>query len=169
MQITRFDHLTEPQFLGCTSAFVDSLFGQLNAGAIYLRKLEGQSKGSAFAYEMSLDHHRYGALLVLERWTTLVAAFGPHLELDRRGRMVEEAAARVQTAEEILHNANALIDAAEFYSAEMVQACLLGFQSLQTTFAEERTAAEQSTKLGPMLPEEFNKARRVFLEDLASR
>ena len=90
MQITRYASLSEPQFLGCVSAFADSLTGELNSAAMYLRKLEGQAKGAAFAYEMSLDRHRYGALTVLDRWGALVAAFGPHLTLsrypgDRRG------------------------------------------------------------------------------------
>ena len=67
MRITRFPALSEPQFLGCTAAFVDSLFGELNAAAAALRRLEGQPKGAAFAYEMTLDTHRYGALIVLER------------------------------------------------------------------------------------------------------
>ena len=34
---------------------------------------------------------------------------------------------------------------------------------------EERDDAEQSAKLGPMLPEEYREARRIFLEDLAAR
>jgi len=37
------------------------------------------------------------------------------------------------------------------------------------TFEEERTETEQSAKLGPMLPEEYRDARRIFLEDLATR
>jgi len=45
----------------------------------------------------------------------------------------------------------------------------LAFRSLQTTFAEEREEADQSAKLGPMLPEDYTSARRIFLEDLAAR
>jgi len=67
LRITRFPSITEPQFFGCVSAFVDSLAGELNSASIALRRLEGQSKGSAFAYEMTLDTHRYGALIVLDR------------------------------------------------------------------------------------------------------
>jgi len=169
LRITRFPSLTEPQFLGCAAAFVDSLAGELNAAALALRRLEGQAKGSAFAYEMTLDTHRYGALIVLDRWATLVRAFGPHVSLSSRREMVDSAAARVATAEDILGRANQLIDAAPAYGAEVVEACVLAFQSLDTTFAVERAAAEQNAKLGAMLPEESSEARRIFLEDLAAR
>lgn len=169
MRITRFPALSEAQFFGCTAAFVDSLFGELNAAASALRRLEGQSKGAAFAYEMTLDTHRYGALIVLDRWSTVVGAFGPHLQLSRRQTIVENGASRIQTAEGILSTANNVIDASQRYSSEVVEACVLAFQSLQTTFAEEREEAEQSAKLGPMLPEDYTSARRIFLEDLAAR
>ena len=169
VQITRHTSLSEPQFLGCTSAFVDALFGELNAAAMYLRKLEGQAKGAAFAYEMALDRHRYGALTVLDRWAELARAFGPHLRLSRYPAVVSEAPARVQAAEEILARANQLIDAADLYASDVVTACTLAFQSLATTFAEERRAAEQSAQLGPMLPEEFKEACGIFRQDLAAR
>lgn len=169
MQITRYASLTEPQFLGCASAFTDALSGELNSAAMYLRKLEGQPKGAAFAYEMSLDRHRYGALTVLDRWSALVAAFGPHVALVRYQAIVDQAPARVRAAEAILGQANELIDAAGLYSNALVEACLLAFQSLSTTFAEERQAADQSARLGPLLPDEFKQARAIFLEDLAAR
>ena len=169
MRITRFPHLTEAQFRGCVSAFVDSLFGELNAAAMYLRKLEGHAKGAAFAYEMSLDNHRYGALLVLDRWATLVHAFGAHLQLSKRPGILEEASGRVQTAENILGRANQVLDDTPQYTGDVVSACLLAFQSLGTTFAEERQAAEEEARLGPLLPEDYREARRVFLEDLAAR
>lgn len=169
MQITRYASLSEPQFLGCVSAFADSLTGELNSAAMYLRKLDGQAKGAAFAYEMSLDRHRYGAMMVLDRWGIFVAAFGPHLTLRRYPGIVAKAAARVRTAESILENANRLLDASQAYSSAIVEACVLAFQSLSTTFAEERQAAAQSAQLGPMLPEEFKQARGVFLQDLAAR
>jgi hypothetical protein len=169
VQITRYASLSEQQFLGCVSAFADSLTGELNSAAIYLRKLDGQSKGAAFAYEMSFDRHRYGALTVLDRWNTFVGAFGPHVALSHYPAIVQEAAARVRTAESILESANRLIDAAGEYSSGVVEACVLAFQSLATTFAEERQAADQSAKLGPMLPDEFKQARGIFLQDLAAR
>lgn len=169
MRITRYPSLNEPQFFGCTAAFVDSLAGELNAATIALRRLEGQAKGSAFAYEMTLDTHRYGALIVLGRWAALVAAFGPHLRLSRRQEIIGEAAGRVRSAETILGIANRLIDAADTYAAAVVEACTLAFQSLDTTFAEERAEAAQSARLGPMLPEDYTSARRIFLEDLAAR
>ena len=169
MRITRFPSITEQQFRGCVSAFVDSLSGELNAAASALRRLEGKAKGAAFAYEMTLDTHRYGALIVLDRWATLADAFAPHLELSRDGEILLEARARVASAETILNTTNHLIDGAERYSTELVEACLLAFQSLQNTFRQESRAAEQSSKLGPMLAEEFKEARRIFLEDLAAR
>ena len=169
VHITRFPSLTESQFLGCTSAFVDSLFGELNAAAMYMRKLEGQSKGVAFAHEMSLDHHRYGALIVLDRWANLVHGFSAHLKLSRFQGIVDDAPGRVQTAENLLGRMNQIIDSTPHYTSEIVNACILTFQSLYTTFEEERRAAEQSSQLGPMLPDDFKQARRIFLEDLAAR
>jgi len=169
VQITRYASLSEPQFMGCVSAFADSLTGELNSAAMFLRKLEGQAKGAAFAYEMSLDRHRYGALTVLDRWGALVAAFGPHLALSRYPAIVAEAPARVRSAEAILERANHLIDAAGVYSSDVVEACVLAFQSLAATFAEERQAASQSAQLGPMLPDEYKQARGIFLQDLAAR
>ncbi len=169
MRITRFPSITEPQFFGCVSAFVDALAGELNAASMALRRLEGQSKGSAFAYEMTLDTHRYGALIILDRWSTLVGAFGPHLQVSRGRTIIENAPARVAAAEDVLGRVNQLVDAADHYNSEMVEACLMAFQSLSATFAEERAEAEQSGKLGPMLPDPYREARRIFLEDLAAR
>jgi hypothetical protein len=169
LRITRFPALSENQFFGCTAAFIDSLFGELNAAASALRRLDGQSKGAAFAYEMTLDTHRYGALIVLDRWSTLVGAFGPHLRLSRHQNIIESGPSRIHSAETILGTANRLMDASDSYSSAVVQACGLAFQSVQTTFAEERAEADQSAKLGPMLPEDYTSARRIFLEDLAAR
>lgn len=169
MRITRFPSISEQQFLGCGAAFVDSLAGELNAAGLALRRLEGRGKGSAFAYEMTLDTHRYGALIVLDRWSSLVGAFGPHLELGERRAMIAEAPARVAAAETILTHANQLIDGSDAYSPELVEACLLAFRAVDQTFGEERTAAERSAALGPMLPDDYREARRIFLEDLAAR
>ena len=169
MRITRYPNISEPQFFGCVSAFVDSLAGELNAATMSLRRLAGSRKGSAFAYEMTLDTHRYGALIVLDRWSTLVGAFGPHLEIGRRADIIGRAAGRVRAAEEILGRANLLVDAAPAYSKDVVEACVMAFQAVDGVFAEERTEAEQSGRLGPMLPEEYRDARRIFLEDLAAR
>ena len=169
MRITRYPSINETQFFGCVAAFVDSLAGELNAAAMALRRLQGKGKGAAFAYEMDLDTHRYGALIVLDRWFTLVGTFGPHLELSRRPDMIREASARVKAAETILAHANNLIDAADSYSDAVVEASLLAFQSVNTSFSEERADVEQSAKLGPMLPDDYKEARRIFLEDLATR
>ena len=169
MRITRYPSIGEGQFFGCVSAFVDSLSGELNAAAMSLGRLADSRKGSAFAYEMTLDTHRYGALIVLDRWSALVGAFGPHLEIGRHPDIVGRAAERVRAAEDILGRANMLLDAAPAYSVEVVEACLTAFQAVNGVFAEERAEAEQSGRLGPMLPEEYKEARRIFLEDLAVR
>lgn len=169
MRILRYPSIGEPQFLGCAAAFVDSLDGELNAAAMALRRIEGRAKGSAFAYEIALDQHRYGAFVVLDRWSALIGAFGPHLHLASRPEMIVEAPARIRAAEGILGPANQLIDAAETYGAELVEACLLAFHSAAAAFEQERASAEQSARLGPMLPEDFRQARRIFSEDLAAR
>jgi hypothetical protein len=169
VRITRYPNIGEPRFFGCVSAFVDSLSGELNAAAMSLGRLAGSGKGSAFAYEMTLDTHRYGALIVLERWSTLVGAFGPHLEVGRHAEIIGRAAERVRAAEDILGRANMLLDAAPAYSESVVEACVAAFQAVAAVFAEERAEAEQSGRLGPMLPEEYKDARRIFLEDLAVR
>lgn len=169
MRIIRFPSISEHQFLGCTAAFVDSFFGELHSAAIALRRLEGKSKGDAFAFEMELDTRRYGALIVLDRWSSLVGTFGPHLQLSTRPAIIEEAPERIAGAEQILNRVNQLIDAAESYRPDLVEVCVTAFQTLKTTFTDERAAAEQWAQLGPMQPEEYREARRIFLEDLAAR
>lgn len=169
MRITRFVSLTEPQFFGCVAAFADSLTGELNSAMAALRRLESQSKGAAFAFEMELDRRRYGVAIVLDRWAALIGAFGQHLPFPRAEPIVETAPTRIQAAETVLASANALIDAAGSYGAAVVDACQLAFQSIEGTFGEERRAAAEDAKLGPMLPEEYVSARRIFLEDLAVR
>ena len=165
MRITRYPSITEAQFQGCISAFVDSLSGELNVATAALRRLEGRGKGAAFAYEMEFDTHRYGALIVLDRWSTVVTAFGPHVGAS----IVEETPRRVRAAEDLLVKANAMVDAAEAYSPEIVEACALAFPSVSGVFQEERDQAERAAKLGPMLPEEYREARQIFLQDLAAR
>ena len=169
MRILRLPSVSEHQFLGCAAAFIDSLTGELNAALIALRRLEGKGKGAAFAYEMELDAHRYGALIVLDRWNSAAAAFGPHVRLAERPGIAEHAAERVRAAEEILTRTNRLIDAAESYASELVEACAIAFHTVDGIFAEERAAAGQWAKLGPMQPEEYRAARTIFLEDLAAR
>jgi hypothetical protein len=165
MRITRYPSISTDQFLGCIAAFVDSFTGELNAAASALRRLEGKSKGSAFAFEMALDNHRYGALIVLDRWSTLTAAFGAHLNHP----IANAAPGRIQSAEQVLTRLNQVIDASPQYTTEVVEASLMAFQSLTATFGEERAIAEQKATLGPMLSEDYTSARRIFLEDLAAR
>ena len=170
MRITRFVSLSEPQFFGCVAAFADSLAGELNSASAALRRLEGQTKGAAFAFEMTLDRHRYGVAIVLDRWATLIGAFGPHLAFERARPIVETAPERIRSAETVLEKANRLIDAGgDAYTAAVVEACHLAFQTVDGLFSQERRAAEQDATLGPMLPEEYRSARRIFLEDLAAR
>src|SRR3954452_23205190 len=169
VRIIRYPSISEHQFLGCTAAFVDSFFGELHSSAISLRRLESKSKGDAFAYEMELDTRRYGALIVLDRWSSLVGTFGPHLKLSQRPAIIDDATNRIAAAENILNRVNQLIDAAENYGSELVEVCVTAFQTLKTTFTDERAAAEQWASLGPMQPEEYREARRIFLEDLSAR
>jgi len=169
VRILRFPSITEPQFFGCAAAFVDSLSGELNAAAAALRRLEGQGKGRAFAYEMTLDQHRYGALIVIDRWSSVIAAFGPHLQLSQHQSILAEGRERAAAAEDMLNRANLMVDAGHHYTSETVEVCLLAFRSVESTFAEERAVTDQYAKLGPMLPEDYKEARRIFLEDLAAR
>jgi hypothetical protein len=169
VRITRYPSITEQQFFGCASAFVDSLLGELNAAASALRRLEGKNKGAAFFHEMTLDTHRYGALIVLDRWATLAGTFAPHLQLSREPAILDSARQRVQSAEAMLTAANRVIDSMDNYGPVVVETCVLAFQSVQGTFRQESNAAEQFAKLGPMLPEDYKEARRIFLEDLAVR
>jgi hypothetical protein len=125
LRILRYPSITEQQFSGCVTAFVDSLSGELNSATIALRRLEGRNKGSAFAYEMTLDTHRYGALIVLDRWGTLLRAFGPHLKLASKQSVIAEGPTRVTSAETILTQANHLLDAGDWYSPAVVEACTL--------------------------------------------
>ena len=169
LRITRFPNLTESQFAGCVAAFVDSLAGELNAAAMHLRKLEGRGKGSAFAFEMALDTHRYGALIVLDRWAAVVKAFAADPALARHAEIIAGTPERVAAAEKVLGHANHVIDVVDRYTPEAVEGCVFGFQTVQATFGAEKESAERYAKLGPMLPEDYRQARQIFLEDLAAR
>jgi hypothetical protein len=169
LHILRFPSLSDDQFRGCVAAFVDSLSGEFNAAAAALRRLEGQAKGSAFVHEIALDLHRYGALIVLERWGALVASFGPHLAETRSAALVETAAERTEAAENILLAVNALLDEADRYDGTTIEACRAAFDSAMSLFAAERADADEAAKLGPMLSTDYKEGRRIFLEDLAAR
>ncbi len=165
MRITRFPSISSQQFLGCVSAFADTLTGELNSAMIALRRLSGSKKGSAFAYEMTLDNHRYGALIVLDRWRTVCSAYGPHLEEP----IAESAPDRIHAAEQIMEQTNRLIDGSPAYADAMIEACQAAFHSVSGMFNQELESAAQNAKLGPMLSEDYTTARRIFLEDLAAR
>jgi len=169
LQILRFSSLTGTQFIGCASAFVDSLNGLTSSALLNLRKLEGRPKGSAFSFEMQMDKDRYGILIVLERWAECVNAFGPHLRLGEDQGIIDEAPARVLTAENLIGRTNRLIDASQTYTQELVAACSMAYETVRLTFAAEEEAASSRLKLGPMTPPEFHEARRLFLADLAAR
>ena len=141
----------------------------MNAAARALRRLEGQSKGAAFAYEMTLDTHRYGALIVLDRWSTLVRAFGPHLRLSRRPTIVESGARAHSGRGGHSGRCQPLAGRLRALLSRGGRSLPAGVSIPATTFAEERNEAGQSAKLGPMLPEDYTSARRIFLEDLAAR
>lgn len=169
MQITRFLSLNENQFLGCLSAFVDTLSGELNSALAFLRRMENRRKGSAFAFEMQLDKHRYGAMIVLERWADFTRAFAGHVELGSHQALFDQALQRVSQSQRILEQSSQLVDSGDIYASEVVEACAMAYRTIEFTFQEERKAADQTASLGPMLPEEFKEYRRVFLADLSER
>ena len=47
------------------------------------KDLRGLPEGWASACDLTLDTHRCAALIVLDRWSTLVGALGPHLGIGR--------------------------------------------------------------------------------------
>lgn len=165
--------MSEPEYAGCVSAFVDALAGEINTASNFLKRLEGGGKGMAFAYEISLDRGRYGALLVLNRWRNLHLAFGPHLGPILTDPVLKEVAGeverRVTAGETILARANDLIDAAESYHPEAVAAVLLAFEQVKRIFRDEIQLSERTAQLGPLVPEEQKNARAAFLTDLARR
>lgn len=169
MQITRYTSLNEAQFLGCASAFVDSLAGALNGAVMYLHKLQGQRKGAAFAFEIQLDQSRYGAMMILDRWADFVHTFAPHVEFPQHREILAETPRRVQQAAALLEKTNQFLDASGDYSETVVAACEGGFQTVELTFQQERQAAARALTLGPMLSADFKEYRRVFLGDLAAR
>lgn len=165
MQITRYLSLNDEQFLGCASAFTDALSGELNAALSCLTRLSDRRKGSAFAFEMQLDKHRYGALIVLERWAEFGRAFGDSTPIP----MLREAPARAAAGQNLIEKANHVLDSAQIYSADLVDACRMAYQAVELTFQEEQRAASKLLTLGPMTPPDFEEFRRVFREDLAQR
>ncbi|MBL8229711.1 MAG: hypothetical protein JNL98_14575 [Bryobacterales bacterium] len=169
MQITRFLSVNHDQFLGCASAFTDTLSGELGSAVMYLRKLDGKMKGSAFAFEMQLDKHRYGAIIVLDRWAEFGRAFAPHTKLDLHGDLLQQAEERATAAQRVIEKVNHVIDSAEMYTTDIVEAVQMAYQAIESTFQEERAAAVKMAALGPMIPEEFKEYRKVFLSDLSVR
>ena len=118
---------------------------------------------------MTLDQHRYGATIVLDRWAALAdrlrgrpgAGAGPRdPAASPRPRAGRRGPARTSQPADRRRRAD---------TEEVVSACVLAYQSLDATFQAERTAAQQAGRLGPMLPEDYRQARRIFLEDLAAR
>jgi hypothetical protein len=169
LQITRYLSLNENQFLGCLSAFADTLSGELNSALAFLRRMENRRKGSAFAFEMQMDKHRYGAMIVLERWADFTKAFAGHVELGQHQHLFDQAEERVRQSQRILEQSNQLVDSEDIYSSAVVEACAMSYRTIEFTFQEERKAADRMAALGPMLAEDFKEYRRVFLTDLSER
>jgi hypothetical protein len=169
LQITRFLSLNQNQFLGCASAFADTLSGELGSAVMCLRKLDSRMKGSAFAFEMQLDKHRYGAMIVLDRWAEFGRVFAPHSTLGPYQELIEQAEERATGAQRVIEKANRVIDDAEMYTSDIVEAVQMAYQAIESTFQEEREAASKMSSLGPMIPEDFKEYRRIFLGDLSLR
>lgn len=169
MQIARYLSLNEQQFLGCVSAFVDVLSSEMSGALMNLRRLENRGKGSAFAFEMAMDRARYGALIVLERWTELHRAFHGHASLGALQSMFDQAPERAAAAAKLIEQTNHLIDRAEVYSPDVVAACEAAFRTVDLTFSEEREAAAKSGALAELGVEDYRDYRRVFAGDLAAR
>jgi len=118
---------------------------------------------------MQMDQHRYGTLIVLDRWAEFARAFRGHAELGARQPMLDQAAERAQSAQGVMERANRVLDDADFYSMEVVEACALALRTVELTFNEEKEAADQAASLGPMLSDEYKQYRSVFLSDLSQR
>ncbi|MBM3735194.1 MAG: hypothetical protein FJW39_05345 [Acidobacteria bacterium] len=161
--------LSEPEFMGCVSAFVDSLWNSLDGTAQALARLESRPKGAAFLFEMQLDQQRYGAVMILDRWERVALEFGPHVTLSRHQGVLEGGAGRIAPARDLLNRLNQLIDAGDRYTPELLAAAEMTFASIRSTFEAEHKAAIGMENLGPMLPEEYTAARRMFQADLAAR
>lgn len=131
--------------------------------------MENRRKGSAFAFEMQMDKHRYGAMIVLERWADFTKAFAGHVELGTHQQLFDQAEERVRQSQRILEQSNQLVDSEDTYRSEVVEACAMSYRTIEFTFQEERKAADQAASLGPMLAEDFKEYRRVFLTDLSER
>ncbi len=168
MQMLRFPEIAEAEFSGCLTAFVDALWAALEGVTLSLDRLRDRSKGSAFLFEMQMDQHRYGVLLVLERWTRLVDRFGAAAPAAAEDA-VAHAAARSATAAGLMEKLNHLIDGSERYSAEIAAAAAMTFGAIRSEFAAEHLLADRNEKLGPMLPEEYQRAKAVFRSDLLAR
>jgi hypothetical protein len=73
---------------------------------VWLHRKVANRKGSASACDLTLDTHRRGALIVLDRWSTLVGALGPHPGIGRPADVIRRAGDRVHAAGDILNPAN---------------------------------------------------------------
>lgn len=169
MQIQRFLSLNELQLLGCASAFLDALDSEMQSALSYLRRLEDTMKGRAFGFEMQMDKHRYGALIVLERWAEFASAFAGTATVGGYQPMLTDARARVTGAVKLLETVNRTIDAAEVYSGDIVEACAMAFHAVEMTFKEEREAVQRVQVLEAAIPEDYRHYRSVFAGDLAVR
>lgn len=148
---------------------MDALDSEMRSALSYLQRLEDTMKGRAFGFEMQLDKHRYGALIVLERWAEFAASYAGTATVGGYQAMLTDARTRVNGAVKLLETVNRTIDAAEVYSGDIVEACGMAFHAVETTFQEEREAVQRVQALEAAIPEDYRHYRSVFAGDLAVR
>jgi hypothetical protein len=88
VRITRCRQFSDSRFYGCVAAVLDSLSGRLHAATMWLHRKVANRKVSASACELTLDTHRRGTLIVLDRRSTLVDALEPHLGIGRSADVI---------------------------------------------------------------------------------
>jgi len=76
VRVARCPQFSDSRFFRCVAVLVDFLSGRLHAATVWLHRKVVNRKVSASACELTLDTHRCGALIVLDRWSTLVGALG---------------------------------------------------------------------------------------------
>ena len=136
--------LSEPEYLGCLAAFVDSFSGHLTQTRSYLARLEGKKKGALFGWEMALDQARYGALIVLERWKELNERFSRSIDGLPGSLPSGESSARAEQACQDLAGWNERLDAAERYDPVLMECYGAALLNLLDGLAQEQQAARSA-------------------------
>ena len=88
MRVTRCPQIGDSQFFACVAMLVDSLSGRLHAATVRLHRKAANRKGSASACDLTLDTHRCGAWIVLDRWDHTWESDGPQ-RLPNKGSSVK--------------------------------------------------------------------------------